>query len=44
MEGDAALESRLPLRAYRALGLEVGAPVALSLRREGIMLLPGGVE
>jgi molybdate transport system ATP-binding protein len=42
--GDAALESRLPLRAYRALGLEVGAPVAFSLRREGIMLLPGGVE
>jgi molybdate transport system ATP-binding protein len=42
--GDAALESRLPLRAYRALALEVGAPVAFSLRREGIMLLPGAVE
>jgi molybdate transport system ATP-binding protein len=42
--GDAALESRLPLRAYRALALEVGAPVAFSLRREGIMLLPGVVE
>ncbi len=42
--GDAALESRLPLRAYRALGLEVGAPVAFSLRREGIMLLPEGPE
>jgi molybdate transport system ATP-binding protein len=34
------LESRLPIRAYRALGLEVGATVAFSLRREGIMLLP----
>ena len=42
--GTVALESRLPLRAYRALGLEVGAPVAFSLRREGIMLLPGGPE
>lgn len=37
---DIGLESRLPMRAYRALGLEVGATVAFSLRREGIMLLP----
>ncbi len=34
------LESRLPIRAYRALGLEVGATVAFSLRRDAIMLLP----
>lgn len=34
------LESRLPMRAYHALGLEVGANVAFSLRRDGIMLLP----
>jgi molybdate transport system ATP-binding protein len=37
---EVGLESRLPIRAYRALGLEVGAAVAFSLRREGIMLLP----
>jgi molybdate transport system ATP-binding protein len=41
---DFGLESRLPMRAYRALGLEMGASVALSLRREGIMLLPRGRE
>jgi molybdate transport system ATP-binding protein len=40
-EGSVALESRLPLRAYQGLGLEVGAAVAFSLRRDGIMLLPG---
>jgi hypothetical protein len=37
---EVGLESRLPIRAYRALGLEVGASVDFSLRREGIMLLP----
>jgi molybdate transport system ATP-binding protein len=40
-EGDnVSLESRLPVRAYHALGLEVGDGVALSLRRDGVMLLP----
>jgi molybdate transport system ATP-binding protein len=39
-EGQVGLESRLPMRAYRALGLAVGARVDFSLRREGIMLLP----
>ena len=34
------LESRLPMRAYRALGLEVGAWVDFSLRRDTIMVLP----
>jgi molybdate transport system ATP-binding protein len=34
------LESRLPIRAYRALGLEVGTTVAFSMRRDSIMLLP----
>jgi molybdate transport system ATP-binding protein len=34
------LESHLPMRAYRALGLEVGATVDFSLRRDGITLLP----
>ena len=34
------LESRLPLRAFRALDLEVGVTVALSLLRDGIMILP----
>jgi molybdate transport system ATP-binding protein len=37
---EVTLESHLPMRAYRALGLEVGATVALSLRRDGITLLP----
>ncbi len=39
-DAEVALESHLPLRAYRALGLEVGATVAFSLRRDGITLLP----
>jgi molybdate transport system ATP-binding protein len=41
--GDEAveLESRLPMRAYHTLGLEVGAAVAFSLRHDSIMLLPG---
>jgi molybdate transport system ATP-binding protein len=39
-EDEVGLESRLPMRAYRALGLEIGAPIAFSLRRDGIMLLP----
>jgi molybdate transport system ATP-binding protein len=34
------LESRLPARAYRTLGLDVGATIAFSLRRDGIILLP----
>jgi molybdate transport system ATP-binding protein len=34
------LESRLPIRAYRALGLDIGVTVALSLLRDGIMILP----
>jgi molybdate transport system ATP-binding protein len=34
------LESRLPVRAYRDLGLEIGASAAFSLRRDAIMLLP----
>jgi molybdate transport system ATP-binding protein len=34
------LESRLPMRAYHALGLKPGISVAFSLRRDGIMLLP----
>jgi molybdate transport system ATP-binding protein len=38
---EVALESRLPMRAYRALGLGVGAKVTFSLRRDGITLLPG---
>ncbi len=37
---EVTLESHLPMRAYRDLGLEVGATVALSLRRDGITLLP----
>jgi spermidine/putrescine transport system ATP-binding protein len=37
---ETGIESRLPMRAYLALGLEVGAGVAFSLRRDGIMLLP----
>ena len=37
---EAVLESRVPVRAYADLGLEVGHSVAFSLRREGIMLLP----
>jgi molybdate transport system ATP-binding protein len=37
---EAVLESRVPMRAYDDLGLELGRPVAFSLRREGIMLLP----
>jgi hypothetical protein len=37
---EVALESHLPMRAYRALGLEVGAPVTFSLRIGGITLLP----
>jgi molybdate transport system ATP-binding protein len=37
---EVGLESRLPMRAYRTLGLEVGATVAFSLRRDCIMLLP----
>jgi len=40
-DAEVALESHLPMQAYRALGLEVGVPVAFSLRRDGIMLLPG---
>jgi molybdate transport system ATP-binding protein len=36
----AHVESRLPIRVYHALGLEPGAPVAFSLRRDGIVLLP----
>jgi molybdate transport system ATP-binding protein len=39
-DSQTGLESRLPMRAYRDLGLEVGATVAFSLRHEGIMLLP----
>jgi hypothetical protein len=39
-----ALESRLPMRAYRALGIELGATVAFSLRRDSIMLLPRDQE
>ncbi len=39
-DAEVTLESHLPMRAYRALGLEVGATVAFSLRREGITLLP----
>lgn len=35
-----SLESRLPVRAYRALGLDVGSRVSLSLRRDAIRLLP----
>ena len=38
--GDVVLESRLPVRVYRALGLEAGAAVTFSLRRDSIMLLP----
>jgi len=38
--GEVTLESRLPMRAYRTLGVEVGAAVALSLLRDGIMILP----
>jgi molybdate transport system ATP-binding protein len=43
-EAEITLESRLPLRAYQALGLDVGATVAFSLRRDSIMLLPCGQE
>lgn len=39
-DAEVTLESHLPMRAYRALGLEVGAPVDFSLRRDGITLLP----
>jgi molybdate transport system ATP-binding protein len=39
-DGSASLESHLPVRAYHALGLEVGDGVAFSLRRDGVMLLP----
>jgi molybdate transport system ATP-binding protein len=39
-EEEAEVETRLPTRAYQALGLEVGSTVAFSLRRDGIMLLP----
>jgi molybdate transport system ATP-binding protein len=38
---EVTLESHLPLRAYRALGLDVGATATLSLLRDGIALLPG---
>jgi hypothetical protein len=41
LEGEKiTLESRLPTRAYRALDLEIGVTVALSLLRDGIMILP----
>lgn len=43
-DAEVALESHLPMRAYRALGLEVGATVAFSLRRDGITLLPSERE
>jgi molybdate transport system ATP-binding protein len=39
-DDNASLESRLPMRAYHDLELEVGASVAFSLRRDGVMLLP----
>jgi len=39
-DAEVTLESHLPMRAYRALGLEVGATVDFSLRRDSIILLP----
>jgi molybdate transport system ATP-binding protein len=38
--GEAVIESRLPVRAFQSLGLEVGDTVAFSMRRDGIRLLP----
>ena len=37
---EVTLESHLPMRAYRALGLDVDAPVTFSLLRDGINILP----
>jgi hypothetical protein len=34
------LESRLPMRAFHALDLEIGITVALSLLHDGITVLP----
>lgn len=43
-EGEVTLESHLPMRAYRDLGLDKGATVAFSLLRDGITILPRDPE